>query len=414
MRRPGSVLAVVSLLLLAVAPSAAGGPPTSCREPAASWERADPADVALDPDRLEAALDFARPRMSQEIAVYRHGCLVAERRWEAEEDARYDSWSIAKSVTAMAAGRAITRGLLDVDDRIGRYVPEAEGRHRSITVGQLLTMTTGLHWNLFRDYNIAMPDRVKDALSLEIDHEPGTFFEYAQSPVALLAKVVGNAARRDFQDFVQDELFGPLGIGEDRWTWERDRAGNTVGFMGLRMTVDDYARLGQLMHNRGVWRGKRLLDAAFVRDALKPSRTNPGYGYMFWLNRGKRYIAPTVYSRDERDHRHVLSAPKDMFYMAGIHEQRVWVVPSLGLMVVRVGGSGSRDPDTRSSVFTSASGDFEHEFFRLLMAAVKDRKIPDPGPYEYGSPAPDLDPDYGMLKSAREPEDIAAGFGLPP
>ncbi|MGH2702559.1 MAG: hypothetical protein ACRDJ2_12400, partial [Actinomycetota bacterium] len=75
------------------------------------------------------------------------------------------------------------------------------------------------------------------------------------------------------------------------------------------------------------------------------------------------------------------------------------------------GGVGSREPDTRSSVFTSASGEFEHEWFRRLMAAVEDTQVKDPGPYEYSDPVPELDPQYGILKSAQEPEHIVAGAG---
>ena len=264
---------------------------------------------------------------------------------------------------------AISLGLLDEDDPVGKYIPEADAEHAAITVHDLLTMTSGLHWNLWRDYNIAMKDRVKDALSLPLDHEPGTFFEYGESPVALLAKVVGNAAGEDFQDFVQRELMGPIGMSREDWSWTRDRAGNTEGYRGLNTTVDNFSRLGQLMMRNGRWKGTEVLDKGWVRDAVEPSSTNPGYGYMFWLNESDSYIAPTVYSRDERDHRPIESAPHDLYFMAGIQQQRTWVIPSLDMVVVRVGGSGDRDPDTRSSVFTSSYGEFEHEFFRLLMDA---------------------------------------------
>jgi CubicO group peptidase (beta-lactamase class C family) len=115
------------------------------------------------------------------------------------------------------------------------------------------------------------------------------------------------------------------------------------------------------MLHGGRWSETTVLDERWVRDALEPSATNPGYGYMFWLNEGDRYIAPTVYSRDERDHRLVESAPHDMYLMAGIQQQRVWVIPSLDMVVVRIGGSGDRDPDTRASVFTAAYGEYEHE-----------------------------------------------------
>jgi CubicO group peptidase (beta-lactamase class C family) len=386
----------------------------SCSLPGTGeWERASPSEVNVDPQKLQAALDFARPRMTQEIAVFRHGCLIDERRWFTGDDEKFEGWSLSKSVTAMAAGRAITLGLMDVDDPIGMYLPEADAEHASITVRDLLTMTSGLHWNLWRDYNIMMKDRVKDALSLPLDHEPGNFFEYAQSPVGLLAKVVGNAAGEDFQDFIQRELMEPIGMSRGDWSWLRDRAGNTEGYRGLNTSVDDFSRLGHLMLHQGSWNAAPVLDATWVADAIEPTATNPGYGYMFWLNEGDRYIAPTVYSRDERDHRLIESAPSDMYLMAGIQQQRVWVIPSLDMVVVRVGGSGDRDPDTRASVFTAAYGEFEHEFFRLLMPAVLDAEWEDPGPYQNGSPIPPLDPNYGIVKSTTEPEDMIEGFGGP-
>jgi CubicO group peptidase (beta-lactamase class C family) len=385
----------------------------SCGFPGKRWGTASPSAVQLDEAKLEEALSWARPRNSQEIAVYRHGCLVAERRWFSEGE-RYQSYSMAKSVTAMAVGRAVSLGLLDVNDQIGRYVPSADAKHARITVRDLLTMTSGLHWNFFRDYNVFTPrDRVEDALTLPFDHKPGTFFEYAQSAITLLAFVVGKAAGEDFQRFIQRELFGPIGIGPDEWSWERDAEGNTQAFYGLHMTVDDYARLGYLMLQEGVWDRKRLIDSKWVDAATTPSPTNPGYGYLFWLNGGPKVINPTVYSRDVQKGQAIPSAPKDMYSMAGLQEQRVYVIPSLDLIIVRVGGSGNREPDTRPTIFTSRSGEFEHEWFRRLMAAVEDARIKDPGPYEYSDPIPRLDPNYGILKSAMEPEHIVAGAGGP-
>ena len=258
-----------------------------------------------------------------------------------------------------------------------------------------------------------MKDRVADAFDLPVDHKPGTYFEYGETPVAFLAAVVGKAAGEDFQDFFQSEVMGPIGIQRDSWSWTRDRAGNTEGYRGLNTTVDNFARLGQLMLDGGAWGSDEVLDDRWVDDALTPSKTNPGYGYMFWLNEGDRYIAPTVYSRDERDHRAIQSAPEDTFFMAGIQQQRVWVVPSLDLIVVRVGGSGDHDPDTRASIFTSSYGEYEHEFFRLLMASVEDADWTDPGPYKGDDPVPALDPEYGIVKSTTEPEHMIGGFGGP-
>ena len=110
---------------------------------------------------------------------------------------KYESWSMAKSVTSLIFGRAMTMRLISPEDPVGSLVPEADGPHGAITARDLLTMTSGLRWNGFRDYNVfTKRDRVHDALTLEIAHPPGTYFEYAQSPVALLAEADGPLGRR--------------------------------------------------------------------------------------------------------------------------------------------------------------------------------------------------------------------------
>ena len=126
---------------------------------------------------------------------------------------------MAKSVTALMFGRAMQLGLIDPEDPVGSLVPEADRAHGRITMRDLLTMTSGLRWNGFRDYNVfTMPDRVRDALTLDVARPRGTYFEYAQSPVALLAEAIGRSAGMDAGKFAQDQLMTPLGIKAGTWT----------------------------------------------------------------------------------------------------------------------------------------------------------------------------------------------------
>ncbi len=162
----------------------------------------------------------------------------------------------------------------------------------------LLTMTSGLHWNGLRDYNVFTGfDRVHDALTLGIDHRPGTYFEYAQSPVSLLAEAIGRSAGTDAGAFAQKELFTPLGIEPGSWGWTRDKSGHIGGFYGVQMRTEDYARMGELMRRGGVWRGKRLLSKTYMRDSITPTRTNGCYGYLIWLNRDAPCVGPTITER---------------------------------------------------------------------------------------------------------------------
>lgn len=420
--RSRAVLFVLVIALLSLG-TAHADPPAACDDPAVAWNGSTPEAVGLDSAKLQEAIDFATSRDSWWVKVIRHGCLVGQERYGPYADkGRWESFSMAKSVTAMLAGRAITMNKLTLDDTVGQYLTEApyiaDEAHGAIKVRDMLTMTSGLHWNFLRDYNaFTMPDRVADALSLPVDHDPGTYYEYHQSSVSLLAKVVEMAVGVDLQAFAQTELFDKIGIPSGRWTWERDLAGNTAGFYGLRMEPLDFARLGELMLREGNWNGDQVISEQFVDQAQSPSPQNNGYGYLFWLNGGVPYTTATVYARDERSKPQIASAPADLYMMDGLFEQRVYIMPGLDMVVVRLGMQGSREADTRSSVWTSASGEFEHELFRKLMDAVVEGDAPaDPGPYDQTqNPVPAMDPNEpGMLQSLTQPEDwILGAHGIP-
>ena len=145
-------------------------------------------------------------------------------------------------------------------------------------------MTSGLQWNGLRDYNILMPDRIAEALTVPVEKQPGTYWEYSQSGPALVAEATQNAVGEDFQAYAQRELLGPLGIEPGTWRWQRDSAGHTQGFFGVHMVPDDFARLGELMRRGGVWRGRRLLSKRFVREAVAPIPQNGCYGWFIWVN----------------------------------------------------------------------------------------------------------------------------------
>lgn len=410
----------IALFLVALcAPLAAAGEAAgaaSCGPPGADWQKRSPGELGLDAGKLQQALEATKQKNTDSVAVYRRGCLAGELRSGAS-DQMFESYSMAKSVVAMAALRAMTLHLLSPDDRVGALVPEADRAHGALTVRQLLTQSTGLHWNFFRDYNVFTPrDRVGDALTLRFDHAPGTWFEYAQSPVALMAQVVAGAAGMDFGKFVELQLLGQIGIGPESWSWERDAAGHIQGFYGLRMRDHDWARLGQLLLNRGYWDGRRVIATRWVEEATSSSPTNPGYGYLIWVNAGRRFIEPTADRRDERERPIVASAPPDMFLFAGLLEQRVIVIPSRDLVIVRLGspGSGPLESDPFSYALTTGPAELDHELVRGVMRAVVDQPYPDAGPYDPRGPSSQPSPDYGLQKSATEQDDLNAARDRPP
>ena len=401
---------LAALVLAFAAPSAHAF--KTCSEPEAEWERAAPAEAEMDAAKLQDAIDYGTTQASYAIRVYRGGCLVGEDSLAGRNrHSRYQSWSMAKSVTSMIFGRAMTLGLMSADDPVGSLVPEADKAHGEITVHDLLTMTSGLRWNGFRDYNIfTMPDRVRDALTLEVVKPHGTYFEYAQSAVSLLAEIVGRSAGEDMMAFGQRELMTPLGIEEGSWDWTRDKAGHVGGFYGVQMTPDDYGRLGDLMRRGGVWKGKRLLSREYIRRSVEPSKTNGCYGWLIWVNAAAPCIGPTVADRGIEDGRDFPELPADFYNFSGLFGQRVTVFPTQDIVIVRTG----QDP----GMVPTGQPNWENELYKRVLAAMTDQT------YEPPADAPrvngeneDEDVDYGFGQALFEPEQYSKGANqdeLPP
>jgi CubicO group peptidase (beta-lactamase class C family) len=405
--RAAAALAAALAGLALGAPGA--GAAKRCKEPGAGdWSRATPAQAGMDAERLQAALDYGSTQTSFAVRVYRHGCLVGEDRAAAANRTQtFQSWSMAKSITALVFMRAMTKRLISPEDPLGSLVTEADRAHGAITMRNLLTMTNGLRWNGFRDYNIFMQDRLREALTVEVARRPGTYYEYSQSGPALLAEAVARAVDEDFQAFAQRELFGPLGIEAGSWRWGRDSAGHTQGFFDLFMTPDDYARLGELMRRDGVWRGRRLLSRRAVRAAVRPTQTNGCYAWMIWVNAAKPCVGPRVGSRPVDDAREFPELPADMYHYAGLFGQIVAVFPSQGVVIVRTGQEGD------AGGFTGG-GDWQNELFKRVLGAITDQRIRPPRDARDVRRVSREDVDGGFHTAFFEPEQYLGGIFIPP
>jgi CubicO group peptidase (beta-lactamase class C family) len=402
-----ALASLCALVAACAAVPASASAAAKCAEPGTGdWPTATPAAAGMDAAKLQDAIAYGQRNSSFAIRVYRNGCRVGEdSAAPLNRQTRYQSWSMAKSVTALVFGRAMTLGAISTDDPLGSLVPEADEPHGAITMRHLLHATSGLEWNGFRDYNIFMPNRVQNALTTPVARKPGTYWEYSQDGPALVAEAVGRAVDRDFQEFAQNELFGPIGIEPGDWHWQRDSAGHTQGFFGLHMTADDYARLGELMRRGGVWNGKRLLSERFVTEAVTPSEQNGCYGYLIWVNASYPCVGPRVADRPVEDHRDFESLPADVYQYAGLFGQWVTVFPSQGLLVVRTGQD--------NGTFTGDAG-WQEEMYKRMLGAITDEPVPTPDPSPGVDEVSTEDADHGFFEAGQHPEQYSQGQDPPP
>jgi CubicO group peptidase (beta-lactamase class C family) len=401
----GAIIVAVAALLCAL-PAGAGAADVRCPNPAPGQPfTSKPApELGFDQAALDRMLDDIASRNTGAVAVYRYGCLAGAR-YPDGPDQQWQSWSMAKSVTALAVARAVTLHLMSLDDRIGSLVTEADQPHGALTIKTLMQQSSGLHWNLFRDYGGAVTQRddfIRNALTLPFDHPPGTWFEYAQVPVALTLLGVERAVGQSAKDFLDAQLFGPLGIPNDAWYWQKDAAGHTAGYYGVNMAERYFARLGQMLLQDGEWNGQQLIAPWLVKAFRTAAPTNPSYSLFFWVNSGDKLINATVDKRDIRDGGLIPGAPKDLYEMNGLFGQRVTIIPSLNLVLTRNGPvSGGHDPESPAD-----EDEFDHAFVGGAIDALRSPDLPPFPPYQRRDSTEPEDPDYGFWKSMQQPTDL--------
>lgn len=257
--------------------------------------------------------------------------------------------SMHKSVVALLVGAAIRDGLIkSVDDPVGRYIPELKDDARgAITLSQLLSMASGLkNPSLAKGESAAvelmMGNVSEAALSLPLESQPGTF-NYNNASLQLAGTALANAIKRSgkgrYARYLSGKLWCPLG-NNPASLWLESEDGQPRYYAYLNAGLSDWARLGELIRGKGKWHGKQVLPAKWIAAITAPSAGNPGYGMGIW--RGTPYVKERRYSKEA-----AITVPQsepfladDVVYFDGFGGQRVYVVPSAGLVIARAGTPG--------------------------------------------------------------------------
>ena len=291
-------------------------------------ERLAPIAKALVDDHAYNGTPFA-------FVVLHEGKVVAERYREGlNARTRLLSWSMAKSFTNALAGLMAGDGMVDIYAPTG--IPEWQGDERAaITLNDLMQMQSGLEWN--EDYGNRsdvnlMLHREKDmglyAIDKPLEHKPGTFWYYSSGSTNIVMRYLRGkfASDKEFLTYYRERLFAPLGIRNA--VFEPDMSGTPVGSSYLYITAREFASLGQLFLDDGVFQGRRILPEGWVEYTVTPaSDRKDGYGAFFWLNKDKFW--PDI--------------PEDMFNCQGHDGQEVFIIPSKDLVVVTLGYSPKPD-----------------------------------------------------------------------
>lgn len=202
---------------------------------------------------------------------------------------RYEIFSATKTITSIAVGMAVDEGKLDIyksvleylpDDVVNKMAVEQLEVYKNITTKRLLTMSvsgypfrpTGESW-------------LADSLQYTITDVNKKEFDYSNVSAYLVGVIASCAVQEDLYQYLNRKLFVPLGI--DRPSFQRCPDGYFYGASGMELTVHELSKIGLLLYSGGVYEGKRILSAEYVKEAASVQQMNRegGYGYFVWKYR---------------------------------------------------------------------------------------------------------------------------------
>lgn len=268
-------------------------------------------------------------KRTRSVLVLYKNKIVAEKYDDGfNKNSKILGWSMTKSITATIFGILQHQGKYNVNTP----APIAEWKNddrKIITTNDLLHMNSGLAWS--EDYT-AISDATKMLflsrnmgriqLEKEVAYKPNTHWNYSSGTTNLLSYILRNQFKthQEYLDFWYSALIDKIGMHS--MIVETDMAGNYIGSSYAWATTRDWGKFGLLYLNKGNWNGEQLFDQSWAKYVATPAAgSNGDYGAHFWLNAGGRYP----------------DAPKDLYSANGFQGQKVFIIPSMDLVIVRMG-----------------------------------------------------------------------------
>jgi CubicO group peptidase (beta-lactamase class C family) len=293
---------------------------------------------------LVAAEALASKTSTVALLVWHRGALRYEKYWPPfDATTRTNPNSMHKTVLALAIGAAVTDGVIPSrDSKASRWLTEWQGdARRDVTVEDLLRMHSGVELPRFGTWKATKlllgSDLPGAVLSLGYSRAPGTYFEYNNASSQLLLLLLERATGQRYADYLSSRLWQPLGAAE-AGLWMDREGGVPRGFCCLFASARDWLRVGLLLAADGKVGERQLVASEWVQAMKTPSSTNPNFGMHLWLS------SPRGTQRKYNDysvkafHSEKFLAD-DIYYIDGFGGQRVYIVPSRELIVVRTGVS---------------------------------------------------------------------------
>ena len=287
------------------------------------WETKSMSDLGWKLSAVQPLLDYLNLKHSKSFIILVNGRIVMENYFNGHSATTPWYWASAgKTLTSTLTGIAQQEGLININNKVSDYIgtswtSETLAQENLITCKHLLTMTSGLD------------DTTDDVTPSKLIYkaDAGTRWAYHNVYVKL-QDVIANASGQTWPNYFNSKLRDKIGMSG---SWIQDNNNNVYW-----STTRSMARFGLLIYNKGKWENTTILNETYFNEATNTSQNiNLGYGYLWWLNGKASYHLPQ--SQLQLNGSIIPSGPNDMFMALGKNDQKIYVIPSKKMVVIRMG-----------------------------------------------------------------------------
>lgn len=302
------------------------------------WAIAPDFNQYILPDSVE---DYFGNLQSVAYVVIQDKEIVFEKYWSDYSDSSLsNSFSAAKSIVSLLVGAAIDEGKIgSVDDPVSKYVEEFNNEtNRHLRIRDVLTMSSGLNWHeayanpWSKTTRAYYGTRLEPMITkLKVKSESGKKFHYFSGDTELLSIILRRATSKTLAAYASEKLWTKIGAQHDA-LWSVDHEGGIEkAYCCFNTNARDFARFGQLVLNKGLWNGERVISAQWIEESLNPAahlvdkatgKQVDFYGYQWWMLNHKG---------------------KPVYYARGLAGQYVFIIPDKNMVIVRLGHQRSKE-----------------------------------------------------------------------
>jgi len=303
----------------------------------------------ISEESLDAAIQFSKEMGSHALLIYQGGEVILEKYFDGfDAQTISDTQSMHKTVLAMLVGIALDEGVIkSIDEPASNYLDEWKNDSRKlITIKHLLQQSSGLDYPGFSyhplsDFNKLMlgEDVTKMTLQQKVYRKPNEVFEYNGVNPQNLGLLLQRAYGKRYADLLSEKLWQKIAEDDATVILDSEKYKMPRTYCCLNATARDWLRIGILILNEGKLGQKQIVPKSWIRNMKIPAETNANYGYLTWL--GTEHQENRIYNpKSSATGFH--SEPfddRDIVYLDGFGGQRVYIIPSKELVLVRTGAT---------------------------------------------------------------------------